>query len=60
VFEERKSVNNQDQNTNFDKSVDTSVSIEEESYKTLVDYLEYFDDPVAWFVDKEHPSFDGG
>jgi len=26
----------------------------------LLDYYEYLKDPAAWFVDKEHPSLDGG
>ncbi len=26
----------------------------------LLDYYEYLKDPASWFVQKEHPSFDGG
>ena len=26
----------------------------------LLDYYEYLKDPAAWFVNKEHPSLDGG
>ena len=29
-------------------------------YLVLLDYYEYLKDPAAWFVQKEHPSLDGG
>lgn len=37
--------------------------IAEEEYQhflVLLDYFEYLKDPAAWFVEKEHPSLDGG
>ena len=33
---------------------------EREHYLILLDYYEYLKDPAAWFVEKEHPSLDGG
>ncbi|OGO06316.1 MAG: hypothetical protein A2Z76_00350 [Chloroflexi bacterium RBG_13_56_8b] len=33
---------------------------EKEHYLILLDYYEYLKDPAAWFVQKEHPSLDGG
>ncbi|MFC1872446.1 ferritin family protein [Chloroflexota bacterium] len=33
---------------------------EYEHHRILLDYYEYLKDPAAWFVDKEHPSMDGG
>ena len=59
VLDYDKPFNNREQNTNFDRSADNSVSTLEEPYKDLIDYLEYLADPAAWFVEKEHPSFDG-
>jgi len=29
-------------------------------HQVLLDYFEYLKDPDAWFVEKEHPSLDGG
>ncbi|MFC2007272.1 ferritin family protein [Chloroflexota bacterium] len=29
-------------------------------HQVLLDYSEYLTDPAAWFVQKEHPSLDGG
>lgn len=29
-------------------------------FLVLLDYYEYLKNPAAWFVQKEHPSFDGG
>ena len=29
-------------------------------YLVLLDYYEYLKDPAGWFVQKEHPSLDGG
>lgn len=36
------------------------ASEEREHYLILLDYYEYLKDPAAWFVQKEHPSLDGG
>ena len=36
------------------------ASQEKEHYLILLDYYEYLKDPAAWFVEKEHPSLDGG
>jgi rubrerythrin len=33
---------------------------EREHHRVLLDYYEYLKDPAAWFVQKEHPSLDGG
>jgi rubrerythrin len=33
---------------------------EKEHHLILLDYYEYLKDPAAWFVEKEHPSLDGG
>ena len=33
---------------------------EKEHHKVLLDYYEFLKDPAAWFVQKEHPSLDGG
>lgn len=33
---------------------------EEEHHRVLLDYYEFLKDPAAWFVEKEHPSIDGG
>ncbi len=33
---------------------------EEEHHKVLLDYYEFLKDPAAYFVQKEHPSLDGG
>ncbi len=33
---------------------------EEEHYRVLLDYFEFLKNPEAWFVQKEHPSLDGG
>lgn len=33
---------------------------EEEHYRVLLDYYEFLKNPEAWFVQKEHPSLDGG
>lgn len=33
---------------------------EEEHYRILLDYYEFIKNPSAWFVQKEHPSLDGG
>ncbi len=36
------------------------VAEERGHYLVLRDYREYLVDPAAWFVEKEHPSLDGG
>jgi len=36
------------------------ASQEREHHLVLLDYYEYLKDPAAWFVEKEHPSLDGG
>ncbi len=33
---------------------------EGEHHRILLDYYEFLKDPAAWFVQKEHPSLDGG
>jgi rubrerythrin len=33
---------------------------EYEHHKVLLDYYEFLKNPAAWFVQKEHPSLDGG
>jgi rubrerythrin len=33
---------------------------EKEHHRVLLDYYEFLKDPAAWFVEKEHPSLDGG
>jgi rubrerythrin len=33
---------------------------EREHYLVLLDYYEYLKDPAGWFVQREHPSLDGG
>ncbi len=33
---------------------------EREHHLVLLDYYEYLSDPAGWFVNKEHPSLDGG
>jgi rubrerythrin len=33
---------------------------EEEHHRVLLDYYEFLKNPAAWFVQKEHPSLDGG
>jgi rubrerythrin len=33
---------------------------EREHYLVLLDYYEYLRDPAGWFVQREHPSLDGG
>ncbi|MFC1909660.1 ferritin family protein, partial [Chloroflexota bacterium] len=36
------------------------ASQERMHHQVLLDYFEYLKDPAAWFVEKEHPSLDGG
>jgi rubrerythrin len=33
---------------------------EKEHHRVLLDYYEFLKNPAAWFVEKEHPSLDGG
>jgi rubrerythrin len=33
---------------------------ERQHFLVLLNYFEYLKDPAAWFVEKEHPSLDGG
>ena len=33
---------------------------ESEHHRVLLDYFEFLKNPAAWFVQKEHPSLDGG
>jgi rubrerythrin len=33
---------------------------EEEHHRVLLDYYQFLKDPAGWFVQKEHPSLDGG
>lgn len=33
---------------------------EKQHHLILLDYYEYLKDPAGWFVEKEHPSLDGG
>lgn len=38
-----------------------ALAIQEgEHHRVLLDYYEFLRDPAAWFVQKEHPSLDGG
>ena len=38
----------------------TLAAEERQHYLVLLDYYEYLKDPAGWFVQKEHPSLDGG
>lgn len=43
----------------LEKEFFEAVAAEEHVHQmTLLDYKEYVDDPAAWFVKTEHPSFD--
>ena len=43
----------------IEKEFYEAVAAEEHTHHmTLLDYKEYVDDPAAWFVKTEHPSFD--
>jgi rubrerythrin len=38
-----------------------AVAVQEfEHHRILLDYFEFLKNPAAWFVEKEHPSIDGG
>ena len=39
---------------------ETLAAEEREHHLILLDYYEYLKDPAGWFVQKEHPSLDGG
>ena len=39
---------------------DALASQESEHHRILLDYYEFLKDPAAWFVQKEHPSLNGG
>ncbi len=39
---------------------ETLAAEEREHNLILLDYYEYLKDPAGWFVQKEHPSLDGG
>ena len=44
---------------NLEKKFYEAVAAEEHIHHlTLLDYKEFLDDPAAWFVKTEHPSFD--
>jgi rubrerythrin len=36
------------------------ASQEQEHHRVLLDYYEFLKNPAAWFIQKEHPSLDGG
>jgi rubrerythrin len=49
--------------SNFDaeKRFYDAVAVQEkEHHRVLLDYYEFLKNPAAWFVDKEHPSLNGG
>ena len=39
---------------------ENSAAQERVHYLVLLDYYEYVKNPASWFVNKEHPSLDGG
>lgn len=39
---------------------DAVAGEEKAHFLVLLDYFEYLKDPAGWFVEKEHPSLDGG
>jgi rubrerythrin len=54
---------NQGQTATYDGERDFYEALaaeEREHYLILLDYHEYLKDPASWFVQKEHPSLDGG
>ena len=54
---------NQGKSTTSDAARDfyeTVAAEEREHHLVLLDYYEYLKDPAGWFVEKEHPSLDGG
>ena len=53
----------QAEKANYDAERDfyqTLAAEEKEHHIVLLDYYEYLKDPGGWFVNKEHPSLDGG
>ena len=53
----------QGENATYDAERDfyhTLAAEEREHHLILLDYYEYLKDPASWFVEKEHPSLDGG
>jgi rubrerythrin len=53
------------------RSAESSVAVEKQFYdavavqekehhRVLLDYFEFLKNPAAWYVDKEHPSLNGG
>ena len=54
---------NQSQIATYDAERDFYEALaaqESEHHLILLDYYEFLKDPAAWFVQKEHPSLDGG
>ncbi len=54
---------NQSKNATYARERDFYEALaaqENEHHLILLDYYEYLKDPAAWFVEKEHPSLDGG
>ena len=44
-----------------EKDFYNAVAVQEkEHHRVLLDYYEFLKNPAAWFVQKEHPSLDGG
>jgi rubrerythrin len=44
-----------------EKAFYEALAVQEgEHHRVLLDYYEFLKDPAAWFVEKEHPSLDGG
>jgi rubrerythrin len=44
-----------------EKELYEALAVQEgEHHRILLDYYEFLKDPAAWFVQKEHPSLDGG
>jgi len=53
----------QSQKASYDAERDFYEAIaaqESEHHRILLDYYEFLKNPAAWFVQKEHPSLDGG
>jgi len=46
---------------NVEKDFYEALAMQEsEHHRILLDYYEFMKNPAAWFVQKEHPSLDGG
>jgi rubrerythrin len=55
--------NSQSQSAIYDAERDFYEALatqESEHHRVLLDYYEFLKDPASWFVQKEHPSLDGG